>query len=191
MRVTRAAVTRTCAVCERSLLMGELTTRYLPNGGEYVDVCPLCQDIAVEHGWVREGSPTTPTGPGEAHRRRPRPRRPPAPAPPLAARAGDRRVRGPLQLEPAPAHGCRHRQEPRRAEGLDRAALRRLRRDGRDRRLGDLLVPVPRDARLRAAGAPRRARLRPRGPRAELPRLERADRRGRRARARSVAGLTR
>ena len=71
MRVTRAAVTRTCGVCERSLLMGEHTTRYLPNGGEYVDVCPLCQDIAVEHGWVREGSPTTPTVPVEAHRRRP------------------------------------------------------------------------------------------------------------------------
>jgi len=51
--------------------MGEHTTRYLPNGGEYVDVCPLCQDIAVEHGWVREGSPTTPTVPVEAHRRRP------------------------------------------------------------------------------------------------------------------------
>lgn len=69
MRVTRAAVTRTCAVCERSLLLGEHTTRYMPNGGEYVDVCPLCQDIAVEHGWVREGSPMTPTVPVEARRR--------------------------------------------------------------------------------------------------------------------------
>ena len=55
MRVTRAAVTRTCAVCDRSLLMGEHTTRYLPNGRDYVDVCPLCQDISVEHG-CREGS---------------------------------------------------------------------------------------------------------------------------------------
>lgn len=63
MRVTRSAVTRTCAICERSLLMGEHAVRYRPNGGEYVDVCPLCQDIAVEHGWVREGSPTTPTVP--------------------------------------------------------------------------------------------------------------------------------
>lgn len=71
MRVTRAAVTRTCAVCERSLLMGEHTTRYLPNGGDYVDVCPLCQDSAVEHGWVREGSPTTPTVSAEARRKRP------------------------------------------------------------------------------------------------------------------------
>ena len=71
MRVTRAAAPRACAVCERSLLMGEHTTRYLPNGGDYVDVCPLCQDIAVEHGWVREGSPTTPTVPVEARRKRP------------------------------------------------------------------------------------------------------------------------
>lgn len=71
MRVTRAAVTRTCAVCERSLLMGEHTVRYRPNGGEYVDVCPLCVGIAVEHGWIREGSPTTPTVPLEARRKRP------------------------------------------------------------------------------------------------------------------------
>lgn len=71
MRVTRAAATRTCAVCERSLLMGEHTVRYRPNGGDYVDVCPLCMAIAVEHGWVREGSPTTPTVPLEARRKRP------------------------------------------------------------------------------------------------------------------------
>ncbi len=71
MRVTRAAAPRTCAVCERSLLTGEHTTRYLPVGGDYVDVCPLCQGIAVEHGWAREGSPTTPTVPTEARRGRP------------------------------------------------------------------------------------------------------------------------
>ena len=55
MRVTKANVTRTCAVCERTLLMGEHTLRYSPDGHEYVDVCPLCNDIALEHGWVREG----------------------------------------------------------------------------------------------------------------------------------------
>ena len=70
MRVTRSAATRTCAVCERTLLMGEHTTRYAPGGAGYVDVCPLCQDIALEHGWLREGSPTTPTVPVDHRRRR-------------------------------------------------------------------------------------------------------------------------
>ena len=41
--------------------MGERSTRFAPEAGEdYVDVCPLCQEIAVEHGWVKEGTPTTP-----------------------------------------------------------------------------------------------------------------------------------
>jgi hypothetical protein len=70
MRVTRAAVTRTCAICERTLLMGERAVRFTPDGAEYVDVCPLCQEVAVEHGWMREGSPLTPTVPYEARRRR-------------------------------------------------------------------------------------------------------------------------
>jgi hypothetical protein len=61
MRVTRQAVVRTCAVCERTLLMGERATRFSPDGENYVDVCPLCHDLATESGWLREGSPTTPT----------------------------------------------------------------------------------------------------------------------------------
>ena len=55
MRVTKANVTRTCAVCERSLLMGEHTLRFSPDGHEFVDVCPLCSEVALDHGWVREG----------------------------------------------------------------------------------------------------------------------------------------
>ncbi len=70
MRVTRAATTRTCAICERSLLMGEHAIRFSPGGGEYVDVCPLCAEIALEHGWLREGSPTSPTVPLISRRRR-------------------------------------------------------------------------------------------------------------------------
>ncbi len=70
MRVTRAAVTRTCAVCERTLLMGERAVRFTPDGHDFVDVCPLCQEVAVEHGWYREGSPMTPTVPYESRRRR-------------------------------------------------------------------------------------------------------------------------
>lgn len=70
MRVTRAAATRTCAICERSLLMGEHAIRFSPDGGDYVDVCPLCAEIALEHGWLREGSPTSPIVPLESRRRR-------------------------------------------------------------------------------------------------------------------------
>jgi hypothetical protein len=41
--------------------MGERATRFAPDGENYVDVCPLCQDLAIESGWLKEGSPTTPT----------------------------------------------------------------------------------------------------------------------------------
>ncbi len=69
-RVTRATVDRTCAVCDRTLLMGERATRFSPNGGgDYVDVCPLCQETALEYGWLKEGAPTSPTVPNERRRR--------------------------------------------------------------------------------------------------------------------------
>ena len=61
-RVTRVTVERSCAICERTLLMGERAIRFSPNGGsDYVDVCPLCAETAVEYGWIREGAPTSPT----------------------------------------------------------------------------------------------------------------------------------
>jgi hypothetical protein len=62
MRITRQAVTaaQTCAICDRTLLVGELAVRYSPDGESFVDVCPLCQETAVDHGWVKEGSPTSP-----------------------------------------------------------------------------------------------------------------------------------
>jgi len=71
MRITRNAVVRTCAVCERTLLMGERATRFSPDGHDFVDVCPLCQETALGHGWVKEGSPTTPVLPSDRRRRRP------------------------------------------------------------------------------------------------------------------------
>ena len=60
-----------CAICERTLLVGELPLRFAPDGmDEYVDVCVLCQESALDHGWVREGSPI---GPAVRHARRRRP----------------------------------------------------------------------------------------------------------------------
>src|SRR5881296_3659301 len=70
MRITRLSVARSCAVCERTLLMGERSTRFTPDGENFVDVCPLCQDIALEYGWLKEGSPTTPTVSTDRPRRR-------------------------------------------------------------------------------------------------------------------------
>jgi hypothetical protein len=71
MRITRQAQARACAICDRTLLMGERATRFSPDrGGEYVPVCPLCLDVAFEHGWIKEGSPTTPTVENERRRRR-------------------------------------------------------------------------------------------------------------------------
>jgi hypothetical protein len=62
MRITPQAVNavRTCAICERTLLVGERSVRYSPDGEGYVDVCPLCQETALDYGWIKEGSPTTP-----------------------------------------------------------------------------------------------------------------------------------
>jgi hypothetical protein len=51
--------------------MGERAIRFAPEeGAELVDVCPLCQDVALEHGWIKEGTPTTPTVNRERRRRR-------------------------------------------------------------------------------------------------------------------------
>src|SRR5579862_3561038 len=73
MRVTKVATTRSCAVCERTLLMGERAVSFAPSeGAELVDVCPLCQELAIEAGWIKEGAPTTPTLEGQRRRRRKR-----------------------------------------------------------------------------------------------------------------------
>ena len=51
--------------------MGERAVRFSPaSDDEFVDVCPLCQDVALDHGWVKEGSPTSPTVPFSRRRRR-------------------------------------------------------------------------------------------------------------------------
>ena len=64
-------MTRTCAVCERTLLLGERAVRFAPSpGAELVDVCPLCHETALDAGWGKEGSPTTPTINVDRRRRR-------------------------------------------------------------------------------------------------------------------------
>jgi len=71
MHITRNAVVRVCAICERTLLMGERATRFAPEpGDELVDVCPLCNEIALEYGWLKEGTPSTPTVAAERRRSR-------------------------------------------------------------------------------------------------------------------------
>jgi hypothetical protein len=84
MPSTRNSIGVTCAICERTLLLGERSVRFSPNGSDFVDVCPLCQERALEHGWIREGSPLLPTVHAERRRHRGRfaerllgPRRPP------------------------------------------------------------------------------------------------------------------
>jgi hypothetical protein len=63
--------TKRCAVCERTLLLGERAIRFAPDGnGGFVDVCQLCQETALDHGWVREGDPLGPAVGRNARRRR-------------------------------------------------------------------------------------------------------------------------
>ena len=55
-----AAAAVNCAICGRTLLVGEDTTRFSPDGIEYLDVCPLCRGHAMEAGWYREGDTSLP-----------------------------------------------------------------------------------------------------------------------------------
>jgi hypothetical protein len=68
--VKKVDVHRACGVCNRTLLLGERTTRYSPGDGEWVHVCALCTEEAAMSGWIREGSPTTPIVPENRRRRR-------------------------------------------------------------------------------------------------------------------------
>lgn len=70
MRVIKTTATRTCVVCERTLLQGERALRYSRDGSTFVDVCPLCSDTALDHGWTREGVPLSPMSQQPPRRRR-------------------------------------------------------------------------------------------------------------------------
>ena len=174
MRITGYVDTRTCAICGRSLLMGERAVRYAPEGDDFVDVCPLCQDVRCGGGLVERGEPDEPgrRGRAAATASRPQPRhdlRASAaaadrarrlradPAPALAARAGNGRGRRPVQRERVPAYRRGDRKEPRSAEGEHPPDVRGQPRGRRHGRLGPVLVPVPSRVRLGAAGAARGA----------------------------------
>jgi len=51
------------------LLTGEEPVRFSPDRVDFVDVCLLCQEVAIENGWIKEGNPLTPSAPGERRRR--------------------------------------------------------------------------------------------------------------------------
>ena len=69
--MTKVSTLRQCAVCERTLLLGERSVRFAPEeGAELVHVCPLCQETAIEHGWIKEGTPTQPIVGGDRRKRR-------------------------------------------------------------------------------------------------------------------------
>jgi hypothetical protein len=63
-----AAPAVTCAICGRSLLVGERPVRFSPDGATYLDVCPLCRERALEYGWYREGGPSVPVRPVDERR---------------------------------------------------------------------------------------------------------------------------
>ena len=70
MRITRNESSRPCAICGRRMLMGEQFGRFSPGGtDELVEVCRLCAEKAIDHGWTREGTPTTPTRSEERKKR--------------------------------------------------------------------------------------------------------------------------
>ena len=125
--------------------MGERAVRYRARRrSDLVDVCPLCQETAAEYGWLKEGSPDDAAVDGRAAAQRARRlgalfdsrRRRPTPVAnePILRRLSEPEL---AMVEAAdlfnasavPAHGRRHREEPRRAEGVDRAALRRRTRE--------------------------------------------------------------
>lgn len=72
MRVIKTTATRTCVVCERTLLQGERALRYSRDGITFVDVCPLCSGAALDNGWTREGASLSPMLGHQPRRRRQR-----------------------------------------------------------------------------------------------------------------------
>jgi hypothetical protein len=60
IKIRRHDVERECAVCGRTLLLGERLVSYQRPQGDEAPVCELCLDEADSRGWIREGAPVVP-----------------------------------------------------------------------------------------------------------------------------------
>jgi len=121
----------TCVICERSLLLGERSLRFSPDGRELVDVCPLCRDRALELGWYREGGASHPVVPDERRRRRG-----------LAGLLGRRAGSEAVVTEPALRRLSRPEQAVAEAAELFNASTFRRAVEGIARSLGAPLVSI-------------------------------------------------
>ncbi|HYX86206.1 MAG TPA: hypothetical protein VE777_14640 [Gaiellales bacterium] len=87
-QIRRNDIETMCAVCGRTMLLGERLVTFHRLDGEDARVCELCIEEADARGWLREGTPTVPLRQLES-----RPRG-------LKALLGARRARMPAPLEP-------------------------------------------------------------------------------------------
>jgi hypothetical protein len=60
MEIRRNDMERECAVCGRTLLLGERLVAYHRPADDDALVCELCLDQADARGWMREGAPAVP-----------------------------------------------------------------------------------------------------------------------------------
>jgi hypothetical protein len=60
IEIKRNDIETECAVCGRSLLLGEHLVTYHRHADNDAYVCPLCLDAADARGWIREGAPSVP-----------------------------------------------------------------------------------------------------------------------------------
>ena len=172
-------------ICGRTLLVGEDTTRFSPDGIEYVDVCPLCRGQAWRPAGIARAGPSLPVLPaaprrassrGSSARRNPGSRRSrsrSSTASPPTSRRSSRRSRS--------STAAPHRRTIEglmRSLGTPRVAVGPTERaTSASSSLGDLLVPLPRDARRVRPRADDRAWLRRGGAGSGRHRLERRRRR--------------
>ena len=69
IEIRRTISDTSCAVCGRTVLLGERLVSYRRVGFEDAQVCELCLDQADARGWTREGSPSLPVQLGERRER--------------------------------------------------------------------------------------------------------------------------
>lgn len=60
IEIRRNDIESECAVCGRTLLLGERLTTYHRPADDDARVCELCLDQADARGWIREGAPAVP-----------------------------------------------------------------------------------------------------------------------------------